>query len=109
MNFATEESALYLALDRWISESIKVGDNIVTNDGRAILGKDLLQELQQVSEQFHIPFRIRTPNSLGMQLRNMHDELAVHFDITNQHTRFGNTYEFRRGFESGPGQGMLEV
>ena len=105
MTFATEENPLYLALDRWIDEIFKVDDEIVNNEGRRILCKDLLQELTQLSEQYHIPLRIRTPTSLGMQLRNMHYELSIHFKITtNRHTKHGNTYEFRRHYEPGPNQ-----
>ena len=109
MNFATEESALYLAIDRWVNETIKLGDASVNNEGRRVLAKDLLHELQQTSDHYSIPFRIKTPNALGMQIRNMADELCLHFEIASRQSNKGSTYEIRRLEQQDSEQSMMDV
>lgn len=97
MTFATEENQIYLALDSWIGETVELDGQLLSNEGRRIYAKELLGELRETSDKSGFRFRIMSSNSLGIQIKNLRDELATHFNITNGHDRNGSWYEITRG------------
>mgnify|MGYP006395934187 FL=1 len=112
--FATEESPLFLALDLWLSEPRRTPEGEFdmgpgANGGQKVNARELWRELKDVTERNGLPFRIRNEKALGIALRNMGDELGMHFAIESGHSKRGRWYTFARkpeGTESaGSGSG----
>ena len=96
--FATEENPVYLALDAWLSEPPRVVagqmDIPTSNVSRRITTHDLFGELRVVTEKTGMPFRVKNATSLGLAIKNMEEELGLHFQIETGRTNKGRWYSF---------------
>ena len=98
--FTTEEDVLTTLLEVWITRgqsaaagSMDVGE--VPNEGRKILARDLLLELNGIAREMDLRFRPGTPEALGRQLENMKPALSERFAMEKVHRQRGNFWVFR--------------
>ena len=100
--FATEENPLYLALDLWLTEGVPPDEGRMelgaqTNENRRVTTRQLFRELKEIADQNRLPFRIKNERSLGHAIKNMWEELEMHFKITKgKDSRTGHWYTFAK-------------
>ena len=98
-SYATEDNSLVLAIDAWLSqvpnneEEMDLGQ---TNHGRAVTTSQLYKELSAVAKDLEIPWFINGPQALGMQIRNMDEELRLYFQITHARNKTKRTVAFEK-------------
>ena len=94
--YATEENPLYLLIDTWLTEppaeGSQMGLNGVTNIGRTAMGRELFAELSDLAEKRGIRWGFKNEISMGIAIKNMADDLGLHFDIASGRDRRGRWY-----------------
>ena len=105
--YATEENPVYLAVDAWLPlappEGTQLGlDKTQTNDGRRIYARDLYRELTVLCEQQGMPWFYKNEISMGKAIRNMSDELGMHFEITWGRDKVGRWFAFSKREDKTP-------
>ena len=85
--YATEENPLYLAIDIWLTmrplEDSQLGLHGATNSGRKVTVRQLYGELKTLADTTGIRWPFKNEISMGMTIKNMADELGMHFDISS--------------------------
>ena len=97
--FATEENPIYLALNAWLSEPPKAEEGQmdvgpVSNVGRAVTAHELFWELSRLTLKLGMPFGVKNERSLGIKIKNMEEELGMHFEIATGRSNKGRWYSF---------------
>ena len=106
ITFATENDEVFLCIDAWLnmSETVQPGGYPRDNDGRRIGVTQLYDELRQVAASKAMLFRVRSNVALGTRLRNMLEDLQMHFDIERGKSNSANWWRFKRKTDADPRQ-----
>lgn len=98
--FATEENDGASLLELWIVRTKPREDGAMdlgaeANNGREVLAKDLLKELQAIAKEYGGDMPFNTPATLGRWLKNMDQALSKTYIITSGRNKKGAWVKFK--------------